>query len=102
MKERTMLSRRTMLFAVPLIAACETQPVRPNRGGAALPPPAPGASEPAPMPSQAADDFVAARQRGLAPAPVGPDAMPGFGPAQRVGTDMTTAPMPSDPIRLPR
>jgi hypothetical protein len=93
--------RRTLLAALPLLAACEGRDTRPPRG-AALPPPAPGPSEPAPVPSQAVEDYLAARRGNLTPAATGPDAMPGFGDAQRVGSDMTTAPIPTDPIRRPR
>lgn len=103
---RTPTARRALLAAIapiPLIVACGT-PERPPRN-TALPPPSPSdlaASEPAPMPSEAASDFAAARRAGLAPAATGPDAMPGFEPSQRIGTDMTTAPVPTDPIRRTR
>jgi hypothetical protein len=102
---RTRTGRRALLAAIaplPLLPACGT-PDRPARS-TALPPPAPNlaASEPAPVPSEAASDFAAARRAGLSAAPTGQDAMPGFGPSQRIGTDMTTAPVPTDPIRRPR
>ncbi|PWS38597.1 hypothetical protein DFH01_04800 [Falsiroseomonas bella] len=102
---RTPTARRALLAAIapiPLIVACGTQDPAPRN--TALRPPAPdlSASEPAPMPSEAANDFVAARRAGLAPAASGPEAMPGFGASQRIGTDMTTAPVPTDPIRRPQ
>jgi membrane-bound lytic murein transglycosylase A len=86
------------------LAACET-PSRPP-SSAALPPPLTGPSEPAPIPSEAADDYVAAQAARRQGVPSGPDAMPGFGASPRVGTDMIMAPMPAERIRqqqpLPR
>ncbi|WP_270937078.1 hypothetical protein, partial [Falsiroseomonas oryzae] len=69
--------------------------------GAALPPPAmpAGAYEPAPMPSQAAEEFAAARRNALAPAPTGIDAMPGFDPTQQVGSDIEMPGLPAQSIR---
>ncbi|HYI83209.1 MAG TPA: hypothetical protein VEX11_08385 [Acetobacteraceae bacterium] len=92
--------RRRLLFglASPLLAACEgTQ--RAPRGDALPPPRASGPSEPAPMPSDATDDYLARRRASRTPTPTGPDAMPGFDPAQRVGTDIMMAPIPQP---LPR
>jgi hypothetical protein len=100
---RTPTARRALLAAIapiPLIVACETPDRAPRN--TALPPPDLTASEPAPMPSEAASDFAAARRAGLVPAPTGPDAMPGLGAGQRIGSDMITAPVPTDPIRRPR
>jgi hypothetical protein len=55
------------------------------------------------MPSDVTDEYLAQRRAGTAARPTGPDAMPGFDPAQRMGTDMTTAPIPSGgPRLLPR
>jgi hypothetical protein len=88
--------RRRLLIglALPLLlGACE----RAQRGprGDALPPSRVGGpSEPAPMPSDATDDYEAARRGSRVPTPRGPDAMPGFDPAQRVGTDIMMAPVP--------
>lgn len=99
-------SRRLLLAALlplPLLVACETAPQRPPRN-TALPPPSPAdlaASEPAPVPSEAATDFAGARRAGLAPAPTGSNALPSINAGQRINTDMTTAPIPTDPIRLP-
>jgi hypothetical protein len=92
--------RRRLLFglASPLLAACEGAQRAPRSD--ALPSPrASGPSEPAPMPSDATDDYLARRRASRTPAPTGPDAMPGFDPAQRVGTDMMMAPVPQP---LPR
>jgi hypothetical protein len=98
----TILARRRMLAglaALPAIAACETRP--PQQRGGAMPPPAiSGPLEPAPVPSDATDEFLAARRAGRTAAPTGADAMPGLDPAQRVGTDMTTAPIPQGGPRL--
>jgi hypothetical protein len=76
-------------------------------GACAAPPPPPRAAtapsgplEPAPIPSDVTDDYLAARRAGTTAAPVGPDAMPGFDPGQRVGTDITTAPIPAGGPRL--
>jgi hypothetical protein len=102
MRERstmTVLARRKLmagLAALPALAACETAP-RPQRSAA---PAATGPSEPAPLPSDMTDDFLAARRAGRTAAPTGADAMPGFDPGQRVGADMTTAPIPSGGPRL--
>jgi hypothetical protein len=87
--------RRRLLFglASPLLAACEGAQRAP-RGDALPPPRASGPSEPAPMPSDVTDDYEAARRASRTPAPTGPDAMPGFDPAQRVGTDIMMAPVP--------
>jgi hypothetical protein len=86
--------RLLMGLAAPLLAACE-EAQRGPRGEAALPPPrASGPSEPAPMPSDVTDEYEAARRASRTPAPTGPDAMPGFDPAQRVGTDLMMAPVP--------
>ena len=96
------LPRRRMLTGLamlPAMAACETRP--PQQRGAALPPRAiSGPLEPAPVPSDVTDDFLAARRAGRSAAPTGADAMPGFDPAQRQGTDMTTAPIPQGGPRL--
>ena len=51
------------------------------------------------MPSDATDDYLARRRASRTPTPTGPDAMPGFDPAQRVGTDIMMAPIPQP---LPR
>ena len=95
----TSLRRRLLIsLALPLLAACE----RAQRGprGDALPPSRVGGpSEPAPMPSDATDDYLARRRASRTPTPTGPDAMPGFDPAQRVGTDIMMAPIPQP---LPR
>lgn len=98
----TFLGRRALLgvAALPALAACETQRPPQQRGSALPPPRASGPSEPAPLPSDVTDDFLAARRAGRTAAPTGPDAMPGFDPAQRVGTDMTTAPIPQGGPRL--
>jgi hypothetical protein len=87
--------RRRLLIslAFPLLAACE----RAQRGprSDALPPSRVGGpSQPAPMPSDATDDYEAARRASRVSTPTGPDAMPGFDPAQRVGTDIMMAPVP--------
>jgi hypothetical protein len=100
-------SRRALLAAIaplPVIVACGTAPPPPPRNSALPPPPPAGMSrfEPAPVPSEAASDFAAARRAGLAPAPTGSNALPAINAGQRVNTDMTTAPMPADPIRLPQ
>jgi hypothetical protein len=94
------ISRRMLaaLGALPLLAACAQESAPPPRG-TALPPPTAQRWEPAPMPSQAAEDFAARQGRALQASPVGPDAMPGFGSGPRVGTDMTTAPVPAVPLR---
>jgi hypothetical protein len=105
--------RRRLLIglASPLLAACEgaqpaprgdarpppraSGPSEPAARGDARPSPrASGPSEPAPMPSDVTDDYEAARRASRTPAPTGPDAMPGFDPAQRVGTDIMMAPVP--------
>jgi hypothetical protein len=98
----TFLGRRSLLAlaGLPALAACEAQRP-PSQRNTALPPPrATGPSEPAPLPSDVTDDFIAARRAGRTAAPTGPDAMPGFDPSQRVGTDMTTAPIPQGGPRL--
>ena len=85
---------------LPMVAACEAPrtAARPAPG-----PTAAGPSEPAPMPSDVTDDYLAARRAATTARPTGADAMPGFDPAQRLGTDMTTAPIPSGgPRLLPR
>jgi hypothetical protein len=46
------------------------------------------------MPSDVTDDYLARRRAATTPASTGPDAMPGFDPAQRIGTDVITAPVP--------
>jgi hypothetical protein len=93
------------LAPLALAAACDSTPSRPPRNSA-LPPPAPGpsgaATEPAPMPSQAASDFAAARRGNLTPLPSGSNAIPSLNAGQRLNTDMTTAPLPSEPVRLPQ
>lgn len=97
------LPRRRMLTGLamlPAMAACETRPPPPQRGSALPPPAISGPLEPAPMPSDVTDDFLAARRAGRSAAPTGADAMPGFDPAQRQGTDMTTAPIPQGGPRL--
>jgi hypothetical protein len=83
-----------------LFTACEAS--RPPRSSALPPPRATGPSEPAPVPSAAAMEYDAAQRARRHGAPSGPDAMPGFDPAQRVGTDMITAPIPADRIRPPQ
>jgi hypothetical protein len=107
-EDRLMTTPRRALLALiaplALTVACETPPSRLPRS-TALPPPSPADlanSEPAPVPSEAASDFVAARREGLAPLPTGSNAMPDLDAAQRLGTDMTTAPMPADPVRRPQ
>jgi hypothetical protein len=82
-----------------LLGACEAPRRLPP--SAALPPPLLGPSEPAPVPSDATDDYVADQAARRQATPSGPDAMPGFGQAQRMGSDMTTAPIPQDRIRPP-
>ena len=87
--------RRRLLtsIAMSLLAACEG--AQPSPRGAALPPPrTSGSWEPAPMPSDVTDDYLARRRAATTPASTGPDAMPGFDPAQRIGTDVITAPVP--------
>jgi hypothetical protein len=98
----TFLGRRSLLALVglPAIAACEAQRPPTQRGSALPPPRATGPSEPGPLPSDVTDDFLAGRRARRMAAPTGPDAMPGFDPAQRVGTDMTTAPIPQGGPRL--
>jgi len=102
----TILARRMarlgLLFGLlPGVAACEAP--RPAARPAPGPAAASGPSEPAPLPSDVTDDYLAQRRAGTAARPTGPDAMPGFDPAQRMGTDMTTAPIPSGgPRLLPR
>jgi hypothetical protein len=91
----TISRRRRLLIslALPLLAACE----RAQRGprGDALPASRVGGpSEPAPIPSDVTDDYEAARRGSRVPTPRGPDVMPGFDPAQRVGTDIMMAPVP--------
>jgi hypothetical protein len=54
------------------------------------------------VPSEAALEIDAQRRASRAAAPSGPDAMPGFDQRQRVGTDMTTAPIPADRIQRPQ
>jgi|GEM_PF-3782135 len=87
-----------VLCALPLVAACARDAAPPPRG-TALPPPTAAQWEPAPVPSQAAEDFAARQGRALQTRPTGPGAMPGFGSGPRVGTDMTTAPVPAVPLR---
>ena len=95
-----MRSRRWLLanFALPLLAACD--PPRHRPPGTALPPPrAEVPSERPPLPSDVTDDYLAGRRASRTAQPTGPDAMPGFGDSQRIGTDMMTAPIPADRLR---
>ena len=99
----TILARRMARLGLlagllPLVAACEAP--RPAARPAPGPAAASGPSEPAPMPSDVTDDYLAARRAATTARPSGADAMPGFDPAQRLGTDMTTAPIPSGGPRL--
>lgn len=98
----TIMARRSLLAlaGLPALVACEAQRPAQQRGTALPPPRAAGPTEPAPLPSDVTDDYLAARRAGRTAAPTGPDAMPGFDPAQRVGTDMTTAPIPQGGPRL--
>ncbi|MDB5378193.1 MAG: hypothetical protein JWR00_2639 [Rubritepida sp.] len=82
--------RLLMCLALPLLAACET----PQSSDAPAPARVSGPSEPAPMPSGATDDYDRARRASRTAAPTGPDAMPGFAPLQRTGTDIMMAPIP--------
>ena len=95
-RPREVLAGAVLVLA---LAACEA-PNRPS-STAALPP-LTGPSEPAPIPSEAADDYAAAQAARRQPLPTGSNAMPGFGAGQQVGTDMVTAPLPSDRIRRPQ
>ena len=98
--------RRRLLLGLgaPLFAACAgTQPAPPRADAPPSPSPssqrADGRSEPAPMPSDATDAYLAQRRASRTAAPTGPDAMPSFEPAQRIGTDIMLAPIPAP---LPR
>lgn len=96
----TILARRRLvasLAVLPVVAACEAPRPAPRPVSAAAPS---GPLEPAPVPSETTDDFVARRRAATTAAPTGPDAMPGFQPAGRIGTDMTTAPIPDGGPRL--
>lgn len=99
---RRMARRGLLAGLLPVMAACEAP--RPAPRPAPSPAPGPAAAsgplEPAPLPSDVTDDYLAARRAGTTARPSGADAMPGFDPAQRVGTDMTTAPIPSGGPRL--
>jgi hypothetical protein len=102
----TILARRMaqlslLVGLLPVVAACEAP--RPAARPAPGPAAASGPSDPAPLPSDVTDDYLAQRRAGTTARPTGPDAMPGFDPAQRMGSDMTTAPIPSGgPRLLPR
>ena len=85
------------LAALPVLAACEAPRPAPRPVSAAAPS---GPLEPAPVPSDITDDYLAQRRAATTAAPTGPDAMPGFGPAERIGTDQTTAPIPGGGPRL--
>ena len=87
-----------MSLALPLLGACETEQHGPRNN--TLPPsPMGGPSERAPMPSDSTDDYEVARRASRLLTPTGPDSMPGFDPAQRVGTDVMLAAVPR---QLPR
>ncbi len=102
----TILARRMARLGLlagllPAVAACEAP--RPAARPAPAPAAASGQLEPAPLPSDVTDDYLAARRAATTARPAGADAMPGLDPSQRVGTDMTTAPIPSGgPRLLPR
>jgi hypothetical protein len=90
----TILTRSTLLLGLlPALAACEAPRPAPRPAASAATPSGP--LEPAPLPSDVTDDYLAQRRAATSAAPTGPDAMPGFDPAQRMGSDMTTAPIPS-------
>jgi hypothetical protein len=96
---KTLASRRAALGILAVgLAACETQPPR-LPANTALRPPLPSASEPAPMPSDAANAFGDRRGRAMQAAPSGPAAMPGFGPQPQVGSDIELAPIPANAFR---
>ena len=99
----TILARRHLLAslaALPALAACEAPRPAPRAAAGAAPAAPSGPLEPAPVPSDVTDDFVARRRAGTTAAPTGLDAMPGIQPAGRIGTDMTTAPIPDGGPRL--
>ena len=99
----TTLARRRLLLALaalPPLAACETRPPQPRRGSALPPPAISGSLEPAPLPSDTTGEHLAARRAARSAAPTGTDAMPGLDPAQSLGGDMTTAPIPLGGPRL--
>ncbi len=83
--------RRLILLPMALLVACAEVPPRPVSTAT----PNVGPSEPAPMPSQAADDYVAAQRARGQPAEVGPAAMPGFATPNRIGTDVALPPLPA-------
>jgi hypothetical protein len=84
-----------------ILAACGTS-APPRRTAAPPPPSATRVTEPAPVPSELTDDYLAAERARRAPAPLGPDAMPGFDPAQRLGTDVMPPTLPSERLRPQR
>ncbi len=89
------MTRKLPALALPatallLFAACAPPP--PPQSTLA---PLTGRAEPAPMPSEAADDYAAMQRARGGTANIGPAAMPGMVTQPPVGSDMTFAPLPA-------